>query len=235
MSNRVDLQPAFVLHTRLYRETSLLLDCLTLDHGRIGLIARGARRPKSPFAGILQPFIPLVISYLGAGELKTLTQAEPHGLFNYLTGERLASGLYLNELCVRLLLSQAAVPELFSVYTDTVQIIAGDLPLAPALRLFEKQLLSSMGYDLCLHQDAEQQPIDPDAQYLYDPDRGPYRVLPQEGMSMTFKGKTFLDLASGDLSDPVTCAQSKKLLQPVIHKLLGGKQIFSRSCYLPIR
>ncbi len=165
-ANRVELQPAFVLHTRLYRETSLLLECLTQDEGRLTVVARGARRPKSPYLGLTQPFIPLLISYLGRGELKTLTQAEPNGLCQFLRGDRLASGLYLNELCARLLAPHTPVAELFSVYQDTVTILGSDQPVHAPLRLFEKQLLSTLGHDLCLHQDAEQQPIDAHAHYI---------------------------------------------------------------------
>lgn len=228
MTNRIELQPAFVLHTRLYRETSLLVDCLTQDEGRLTLIARGATRPKSPYRGLVQLFIPLVISYLGHGELKTLTQAEPQGPFCFLTGDRLACGLYMNELAVRLMIPQLPVPEFFSVYADTLNVLASDQPFFPALRLFEKQLLSTLGYDLCLHQDFEQQPIDPDAYYLYDPENGPYRVTPQNSMGQLFKGQTLISLAQGELSDPVACQESKKLLQSMIKKLLGGKPILAR-------
>lgn len=227
VSNRVELQPAYVLHTRLYRETSLLVDCLTQDQGRICVIARGARRPKSPFAGILQPFMPLVISYQGAGELKTLTQAEPHGLFLTLVGDRLASGLYLNELCVRLLSAEYPVPELFDLYSRTLESIAGDQALQPALRLFEKQLLSSLGQDLCLSQDCAQQPVDPQAQYSYDPDQGPFKMVGGQ-----YSGKSLLALASDDLSCPNACAEVKSLLQAMIKKLLGGKPIYSRLLFL---
>jgi DNA repair protein RecO (recombination protein O) len=227
-SNRVELQPAFILHTRLYRETSLLVDCLTQDEGRISLIARGARRPKSPYLGLVQPFIPLLISYLGGGELKTLTQAEPNGMCLSLNREQLASGLYLNELCVRLLLPYLPVPELFAVYQETVLTLASDQSVHAPLRIFEKQLLSTLGHDLCLHQDADQQPIDSAAHYIYDPEQGPYRVNPRESMGQIFSGKTLLSLASGDLSDSIVCQESRKLLQSMIKKLLGDKPIMAR-------
>lgn len=229
MSQRIELQPAFVLHTRLYRETSLLVDCMTQEHGRITCIARGARRPKSSFSGLLQPFIPLYISYLGASDLKTLTQAEPRGGCVFLRGGRLASGLYMNELCMRLLLPQCPVPELFDVYHESIMGIAADQSLHACLRLFEKQLLSSLGHDLCLHQDADEQPIVPDAFYIYDPERGPYCVTPQENMGQLIRGQTLLSLAEGDLSCTQACNESRKLLQSMLNPLLGNKPIMARS------
>lgn len=228
MTNRIELQSAFVLHTRIYRETSLLVDALTQDEGRVSLVVKGARRPKSPYAGLLQPFVPLSISYLGRGDLKTLTQAEPQGQFITLTGEKLVSGLYLNELLVRLLIAHYPVPELFTQYGETVEGLASDSVVTPRLRLFEKQLLSTLGHDLCLHQDSEQQPIESTALYLYDPDRGPIRVNPVPGLGQTFSGQVFLNLGSGDLSDPALCLEAKKLIQPLISRLLGGKEIMAR-------
>jgi DNA repair protein RecO (recombination protein O) len=231
VSNRTELQPAFVLHTRLYRETSLLVDFLTQDQGRLSVIARGARRPKSPYRGLVAPFIPLLVSYLGGGELKTLIQAEPQGPGLSLSGERLVSGLYLNELCVRLVPVQIPVPELFETYGKTVELIAQGEPLAPVLRVFEKQLLSSLGHDLCLSHDTDQQPIVAEDHYLYDLERGPYRVSPESvpaQMSGLIHGQTLLDLAAEKLTSPLACSQAKSLLQSMINALLGGKPVLSK-------
>jgi DNA repair protein RecO (recombination protein O) len=234
VTNRIELQPAFVLHTRLYRETSLLVDLFTEDQGRVSAIARGARRPKSSHAGLLQPFIPLLVSTIGRGELKTLTQAEPDGPCFQLIGDRLLSGLYLNELCVRLVPSQLPVPEFYAVYAQTVALLASDQPLAPALRLFEKHLLSCLGHDLCLLHDKDQQPIQADQHYLYDPEQGPYRISPDSvpaSMAGLVAGQTLLDLAEDKLQDPLSCAQAKSLLQSMIRQLLGGKPILSRGLF----
>ena len=102
-STRVELEPAWVLHTRQYRETSVMLEVLTPGAGRIGLIARGARRPKSPWRALLRPFEPLVMSWSGRGDLATLQAAERIGNGATLTGAGLAAGCYPNELLIRLL------------------------------------------------------------------------------------------------------------------------------------
>lgn len=229
MSNRVELQPAYVLHTRIYRETSLLIEAMTQDEGRVSLVVKGARRPKSPYAGLLQPFVPLCISYLGRGDLKTLTQAEPTGPIIHLKGEKLASGLYVNELLVRLLMPHYPAPELFTVYGETIASLMAEGSAAPVLRLFEKQLLCSLGHELCLHQDSELKPIDPSGLYLYDYERGPILVKPVPGLGQTYSGELFMKLAAGNLDESSLCLQAKKLIQPLIIKLLGGKDIMSRT------
>src|SRR5512139_4219305 len=100
---RHDDEPAFVLHAYPYRETSLIVEAFTEAHGRIALVARGAKRPRSELRGLLQGFQPLLLSWSGAGELKTLARAEWRGGMSRLGGSALVCGFYLNELLIKLL------------------------------------------------------------------------------------------------------------------------------------
>ena len=147
---RVQLQPAFVLHTRHYRDSSLLLDVFTAQCGRISLVAKGARRPVRgrANAAILQPFIPLLLSFSGRSELKTLTGSEVAGQTQALKGDRLFSGIYLNELMIRLLHQQDAHPSLFVAYGNAVASLGSAESMDDVLRRFEFSLLQELGYGL---------------------------------------------------------------------------------------
>ncbi len=226
MTSRTELQSAYVLHTRPFRETSLLLDCITHDHGKVSLIAKGAKRPKSPFKGILQPFIPLLISYLGRSDLKTLTHAELDGRLFSISRQHFPSAFYLNELLMRLLHPHVAFPELFTHYHQMMKIFISDNHCNARLRLFEKHILQALGYELTLHRDLNGEDILSDNHYLYTPEHGLLRVREETHASRcVVKGKTLLDLASDDLSDANSCAQAKLILQEALKRLLGDKPI----------
>jgi len=115
-SDRVSLAPAYVLHQRDWRETSRMVELFSRDYGRMGAVARGARRAQSPWRAILQPFQPLLLSWMGSGDLVTLTGAEAAGETELRFGPALMSAYYMNELLLRLLPRQDAQPELFSQY-----------------------------------------------------------------------------------------------------------------------
>ena len=158
---RVELEPGFVLHHRPFRDTSLLLEVLSMEHGRVGLVARGARGPRSRLKGLLQPFRPLLLSWQLRGELGTLTAAEsaavsappPSG------GERLLGLYYLNELLLRLTARLDPHPGLYQGYAAAVAALADQAALAPELRRFEKRLLDVLGYGPELRFDATGWPV----------------------------------------------------------------------------
>ena len=141
---------------RPLRETSLLIDALTRDHGRVGLLARGVRAARSRFSrAALQPLTPLNLSWSGRGELSTLTAAEPAGNALHASGETLLCALYLNELVARLLPRNDPHPGVFEEYLTTFARLAGDYAPAWTLRRFERDLLGHLGYGLVLEADAE--------------------------------------------------------------------------------
>src|SRR5215510_640867 len=145
---RVTLEPAYVLHSREYRDTSRILDVFSAAHGRLTLFARGARGPKSKLASLLMPFRPLLVSWTGRGDAAQLTGCEPHGETLTLPSRQVLSGFYLNELIISLTTRHDPQPQLFEDYTAALRNLAGDTAPEPVLRVFEKRLLASLGYGL---------------------------------------------------------------------------------------
>jgi DNA repair protein RecO (recombination protein O) len=139
----------YVLHSLAWRETSLIVEVFTRDAGRIGLVARGARRPRSALRGLLQPFQPLALRYSTKGELRTLMAAEWVGGLAALEGDALLAGFYLNELLMRLMPREDPHPGLYDAYVHALEGIGISSTvvkdLGPWLRWFECRLLREMG------------------------------------------------------------------------------------------
>lgn len=227
MKAQHEIHAAYVLHTRAYQESSLLVELLTLQ-GRISVIAKGAKRPKSHFRGIVQSFIPLMISYVGRNELKTLTYAEALEQPILLQGEYLFAGLYVNELLMRLLLKESPCDFLFHAYEKVLQDLRNQKDLWICLRLFEKTLLKALGYELNLTFDAHTgEVIEPDAQYIYLLEKGPVRIEQVSTDDYVFLGKSLLDLAQDNLQDRNSCKQVKQLLKQALALHLGVKPLQS--------
>src|SRR5690349_19378015 len=158
LRERRDDQVGYVLHAYPYRETSIIVEAFTAEHGRVGLVARGARRPRSELRGLLQAFQPLTLAWAGAGELKTLVRAEWRGGMPLPGGAALLCGFYLNELLLKLLPREDAHPALFAQYEDALRSLAGQAGAAEqavVLRRFELRLLSELGYALTLTREVD--------------------------------------------------------------------------------
>jgi DNA repair protein RecO (recombination protein O) len=222
---RVEQQPAFVLHARPYRETSLLVECLTRDHGRIGVVARGVRTERARVQRAqLEPFQRIELDLLMKGELATLRGAEPSGKVIRLTGEAGLAGLYLNELVVRLTGRQDPNAELFAFYERTLQRMAAGEPLAWTLRRFERDMLDSLGYGLQLDVDAvDGESLDPAATYFYDPESG---ALPgRAGDARAIRGADLLALAADHSPDAAGLSSLRRMMRQVIAFHLGGGEL----------
>ena len=228
--HKVDGQPAFVLHAYPYSETSLIVDVFSRDHGRLALLARGARRPRSVMRGVLLAFQPLELGWAGRGEVHTLMKAEWQGGQPLLTGKSLFCGYYLNELRMHLLPREDAHTRLFSVYADTLRRIA-DGAQESALRCFERALLQELGYGLTLESDATGTAVDADAHYAYEIERGPVRLSSPGSSTLAVSGRTLIDLAREDFSDPRTLAEAKQLMRTLIGHYTGGKTLASRRIF----
>ena len=175
-------QPAFVLHRRDYQESSLLVDLLTLNDGRIRVIAKGAKRAKSPWRAVLQAFLPIQIEFSGRHDLKTLTLAESTASPLALTSHYLYSGFYLNELLQRLLPQYAEVSELFYAYQAALQQLATKTPIEDTLRQFEWQLLQQLGNAFDWHNDAQSgEPLSNNKVCYFDPEQGFLTEQPHDG------------------------------------------------------
>jgi DNA repair protein RecO (recombination protein O) len=232
---RITLQPAFVLHHRPYRETSLLLDLFTPEHGRISAVARGVRQTRSKWRSILQPFIPLMISWQGKTELMTLVSAETNGLAGRLQGECLLSGLYLNEILMRLLQKHDPHPQLYTIYQQTLLELQSSRLEQKTLRLFEKKLLDELGYGLQLmHEVSEGQPFQTEKYYRFHPEHGFEIYCGAESVVLplnVFAGKSLLALAAEQLDDVSCLRDAKRLMRLALTPLLGQGKLHSRRLF----
>lgn len=220
----VYLQPAFILQHRKYRETSLIIDVLTRDFGRISILAKGVRKTKSKTAGMLQPFIPLLISYVGKAELKTLTDVEIIQPFSEIKGLALYCGFYINELVGFFLHKYDPHPEVFGHYGECLFCLSDGSNMEAALRQFELNLMECAGYGLQLEYDDNESPIESLKKYVFNAGKGAVKAADGQ-----FSGKTLLALNSRELTDPQVLSEAKILMRTVIDAYLQGKQLKSRA------
>jgi DNA repair protein RecO (recombination protein O) len=242
----------YVLHTYPYRETSLILQAWTEKHGRIGLVAKGARRPRSASRAVLVPFQPLVLDWFGRSELRTLKSAEPAAPATPLAGANLMSAFYMNELLLKLTSREDPHEGLFAAYDEAItqlrqlsrpgpraaapSVAEPGAPAAfvePILRRFELALLQELGYAVELaHEAATHAPIEPGRDYWYVAEKGPIPAPAQEetpGNAVRLRGLTLMDLERGRFEDPVTVAQAKQLMRLLIHHSLNGQELATRA------
>ena len=227
MSQRVENQAAWVLHQRDYRDSSRIVEFFTQQHGRVSAIAKGVKNAKSSLRGVLQPFTPLVISWSGRSELKTLLSADTHGQPSGLAGDQLYCGFYLNEVLLRVLAKEDQYPELFDWYSLALSELAGGQPLEVVLRLFEKRLLEVLGYGINLHSEGHNDmPVQPQLRYRYHPQQG-LIVAEEKGA----QGSALLALENEQL----TALQAKELgvmMRELMQQHLGSKPLNSRALWI---
>jgi len=231
VSEKVDGEPAFVLHSRPWRETSLIVDVLSRHHGRVGLVARGARRQTSSLKTRLIPFQPLALSWFGKSQLRTLHAAEWQGGGLMLRGHALMCGFYLNELLLRLLPEGDAHAGLFDLYASTLTALNEQSDVEPVLRRFELDLLSELGYAQPLGHLADGAKLEPARRYSYEYGHG---VIAARREESGYSGKTLLDLAKGDLSDPATLLEGKILMRTLLAHYLGEKPLATRQLLIDL-
>ena len=226
---RADHQPGYVLHTYPYKETSLIVEAFTRNFGRVALLARGARRPRSAMRGVLLSFHPLRLGWSGSTEIGNLISAEWSGALQPLSGRGLMCGFYLNELLLRLLPRDDAHETLFDIYGDSLRRLSEGETQASVLRGFEKRLLSELGYaPLLEHEALSGAPIEPSRRYVYEPDRGPVATNASNG-NFVVSGQTLLDLAADEYSRPETRDEARMLLRSLIGQRLHGQVLHTRS------
>jgi DNA repair protein RecO (recombination protein O) len=231
MKKRADHEPGFVLHTYPYKETSLIVEAFTRRFGRMALLARGARRPRSAMRGVLLAFHPLRFGWSGSAELATLMNAEWAGALQALAGRALMCGFYLNELILRLVPREDPHEALFDAYADALSRLSSE-PSAAVLRSFEKRLLAELGYAPLLDRDAASgAPIEPSGSYVYEPDRGPVRASRGD---LLVSGRTLLDLAADDYSRSETRDEARYLMRALIGQRLHGQVLHTRSVLMEL-
>jgi DNA repair protein RecO (recombination protein O) len=232
--NRVAEQPAFVLHSYPYKETSLIIDMFTRDHGRVALVAKGAKRPHSRLRGVLQTFQPLSSSWSGKSELRTLIDAEWVGGMLPLEKTALLCGFYLNELLVKLLARDDPHPALFDHYVATLNQLAHNEPAPIVLRKFERALLKETGVAADLGRSTvSRAAVDAGTDYVVDPERGAREARVSDTWPVV-SGKTLLDMEREDYADPQTQAQSKQLMRFLLAHHLGGAPLNTRQILIDL-
>ena len=228
IGGRISGQPAFVLHSYPYKETSLIVDMFTRDHGRIGLVAKGAKRPHSKLRGVLQTFQPLQAAWSGKSELRTMIDAEWVGGMLPLEKTALLCGFYLNELLVKLLARDDPHPALFDHYVATLNQLAHNEPAPIVLRKFERALLKETGVAADLTRcTATRARVLPALDYVVDPERGARPAQAGDTWPQV-SGKTLLDMEREDYADPATQVQSKQLMRFLLAHHLGGAPLNTR-------
>lgn len=234
---RVELQPAFILHTRPYRNTSVLVDFLTPEYGRVTAVARGIRsgsKSAKQKRALFQPFTPLLVGWGGKSELKSLNHFESEQLAYCLSGKKLFSALYMNELLCRLVLQQEESSPLFALYRFTLQSLQLEQNIDIVLRRFELELLALLGYAIELSVDAETGlAVEAGRDYRFIADRG-FRavvlgVADSSAIDM-FSGDDLLALSRGDYT-PEVRRVAKRLCRQALHFHLGGKPLKSRELF----
>jgi len=227
MKRRIDHEPGYVLHTYPYKETSLIVEAFARRHGRVGLLARGARRPRSAMRGLLLAFHPLGFSWSGSGELGTLRSVEWTGGHPAPAGLGLMCGFYLNELLLRLLPRDDPHERLFDAYAASLEELATTQDREAVLRRFERRLLEELGYAPVLDRDAASgAPVDSARRYRYEADRGPVAI---NGDQPGFLGQTLLDIAHDDYARSATREEARRLLRELIAQRLGAQPLHTRA------
>ncbi|WP_338847620.1 DNA repair protein RecO [Massilia sp. W12] len=234
---RIAAEPGFVLHSYAYRETSLIIEAFTRQHGRVALLAKGARRPQSSLRGVLQTFQPLLLSWSGKSSLRTLTAADWVGGMLPLEKSALLCGFYLNELLVKLLAHDDPHPRLFERYVESMAQLALAENAAIVLRKFELSLLRETGVAASFTHCAESgDALQEGRIYTFDPARG---ALPAHSAQADpgwpqVDGKTLLDMQAGCYEDAQTLIQSKSLMRALLAHHLGGAPLKTRQILMDL-
>jgi DNA repair protein RecO (recombination protein O) len=217
---RITLEPAYILHSREYRDTSRILDVFSARHGRLTLFARGARGPKSKLASLLMPFRPLLVSWTGRGDAAQLTTAEPHGDAASLPARQVLSGFYLNELIINLTTRHDPQPQLFSDYAAALRRLATGTAAEPALRVFEMRLLATLGFGL-------EFAVQPQTFYQFRASQGFCEV--REGAAGAYSGRCLLALQEESLDDRETLDVARRVLREALDHCLEGRELRTRT------
>lgn len=227
-TTRVLLEPVFVLHSRPYRNSSLIVELFTMRYGRVAAVARSARGPRSRYQGRLQLFSPLLVSWSGRTDLKNLNHMEPQGQSYWLEGDALLCGFYLNELLMKLLRHEDPYPELYQRYQTILSLLELERQFEPSLRYFERQLLQDIGYGLPLKHDvATGQAIIGEHYYRYVVERGFVASEPSNDV-FVFPGNVLKKLSEETLATAEELRFAKRLMRMALARHLGNKPLQSR-------
>ena len=231
MSEResVALEEAFLLHQRDYRNTSQIVECLTKEHGLVALVAQGSRRPRGGQRAILQPFLPLRLSWVRRGDLGRLTGAELREAVADFDSGKLLAAFYLNELILRLLARGDANADAYSCYSRALAELRRGAGTAATLRIFELAFLEALGYGLNLYDTVDtDEPIRADIRYRFEPEHGAQVVDSATSENDVFWGRELISLRDGELDDETSLRAAKRLLSSALGLYLGDRPLRTR-------
>ncbi len=233
MANSIQSQPAFLLHSRPYRDTSLLVDFITQDFGRMSAVAKGVRSPKSKSRALLQPFIPLIINLSGKSELKTLGQVESQANSVALKHKALFAALYVNELLVRLIHKQDSDVEMFSLYEETLINLSNNPDIEPVLRKFELNLLELLGYAIDFSMLEESTRNDELVCWYHFQHESGFELVSDASNKLEkyFSSAALRQIADKNFTELETQKTAKRLLRIALSAHLGEKPLSSRSLF----
>lgn len=218
-------QPAYLLHKRPYRETSALVDVITLEHGHVRAVAQGVQRAGSKSRAKLQPFAPLHLTWVGDGDLKRLRMMETTQSAVLLAGEGLLCGLYANELLTRALPVGLPAADVFAIYAWAIERLTRPAERATSLRRLEITLLETLDAEP-VFLDIDDRPLDPATRYTYLPDNR--RFMPTSAEQPGWDGRSLKLLARGDWDAPGLAGLSKALTRVALAPLIGNQPLRSR-------
>ena len=220
MKNRIDHEPAFLLSSMSWRESSLKIDIFSQNYGRMSLIARSARRRQSDLRGVLVPFVPISLSWFGGNELQTLHKAEWLGGWAQPTGKNLLSAMYVNELILKFTAAADPHPEIYDLLKRTMQALSVGNHIQAALRLFEGQLLTACGFAPDIQYDSQGKPINADNLYAIYPEQAIECVPTVLPNTLCVSGETLIALANGKFNHKEALNQALQINRLLItHKL----------------
>jgi DNA repair protein RecO (recombination protein O) len=223
----VDLEHGFVLHQRPYGNTSQLIEYLSAGYGRVGLVARGSRRRPRGQRALLQPFIPLRVSWIRRGELGRLIDVDAVSAALPLSGNALLSAFYANELILRLTARDDPNAEAFAAYGACLQSLASDAGVSRALRIFELGLLRALGFGPELEvEEATHEPIVAERSYAFEAHTGPHRL--EAHRPDAFRGSELIALREQNLDDAGHLRAARRILSVALEPHLEGRPLKTR-------
>ncbi|HEY5624766.1 MAG TPA: DNA repair protein RecO [Gammaproteobacteria bacterium] len=226
----VALEEAFLLHQRAYRNTSQIIECFTRSYGVVALVAQGSRRPRGGQRALLQPFVPLRVSWVRRGELGRLTSVELREFVGELGGQSLLASFYLNELILRLLARGDANADAYSCYSRALAELRRGADTAATLRIFELGLLEALGYGLNLYDTFDtDEPIRAEIRYRFEPEHGARAVDAEASAGDIFWGHELISLRDGTLGEESSLRAAKRLLSRALQLYLGDRPLRTRA------
>lgn len=226
----MELNKAWLLHSRPYKERAVIAEFLVENHGRVAMVVRGVRQARSANAALLQPFNRVLVSWRGRGELKTLVQLEADANTR-LSGNALYCGFYINELLLRAMVQGQNLEGICQLYESIIVRLADGFPVEPLLRTFELELLELSGYAPDLSQDQAGIPLKTDSVYQFVPETGIRQItepVPDKLRSVAFPAGVLQGLQQRDFTRPEYYSGYKRFTRLALRPLIGDRPLQSR-------